>query len=68
MRGVKTPVEERIKKQQERIDALKAQLSDEEAKLKALQDEKASEDKDKLFAAIEGSDKSIDDVLAFLKD
>ena len=65
-RGVKSPVDDRIAKVQEKIDKLNAKLDDAKREMKALEEEKASVHVNELISLIEGGNKSFDEIKEFL--
>ena len=60
-------VAERIEAVRAEIASLTAQLQEKKAELKKLEAEQAEEDKAKLFEAFAASDKTVDEIVAWLK-
>lgn len=61
------PLEEKIEVVKSEISTLSKQLKLKKGELKQLIDEKANEKKNEIFAAIEASGKSFEDVLELIK-
>ena len=65
-RGVKSPVEDRIAKVQEKIDKLNVKLEDAKKEMKALKEEKENVQVNEILSMIENGNKSIDEIKNFL--
>lgn len=67
-RGVKASIDEKIAAQEAVVEKAKTKYQSELDKLNALLDKKNEEKSKEIFEAIQNSGKSLDDVLAFLKN
>ncbi|MEE8885782.1 MAG: ErpK protein [Eubacteriales bacterium] len=61
------PIDEKIAKQQEVVDRIKARYETETAKLNALLKKKDQEKEQEILEAIESSDKSLDEIMNYIK-
>lgn len=67
-RGKATSIDDKIAAQKNVIEKLQEKLDAANAELKNLYDQKEAEKRKIIYDAIDGSSKSMDEILAFLKE